>query len=383
MRQKNYIGLLMAMYALVFMGDAQSSYLPLYLGSLGLDNAKIGAVLAAAPLIALCVQPLWGIIGDSASSKNVVVALMLVGSAVSYALIPLSHAILPLILFWIVVFYFFKSSLRGVMDSVTLEYLDTEKAPYGPIRLSGTVGYALMAMVMGWAAKRDMNAIFWLFCIPTLVGAFLMLKVPVVKGHYTKGSLKKIKPLLRQSDFIILMALVFVFNAVQGFYGVFYPVYYVKELGGEMGFLGIILGASAFAEIPFLIKSDALIHRFGEKNLLFSACFVASARWVLTSVVTDTRMQFFVQLLHGWNSIVFMVCVTLFINRIFPLEFKTSGQTFSMFVSQLASYIIGSLVGGVLCLRFSMQKLFLMNGVLLFAITLVLTFFGHKTRSKT
>ena len=71
------------------MGDVPGgTYLPLYLRSIGLTEASIGAILAIAPMVAMATQPMWGMVTDASRSKNVVLITMLGGATLSFFLIP-------------------------------------------------------------------------------------------------------------------------------------------------------------------------------------------------------------------------------------------------------------------------------------------------------
>jgi PPP family 3-phenylpropionic acid transporter len=136
--------------------------------------------------------------------------------------------------------------------------------------------------------------------------------------------------------------------------------------------LGIITSFSAFAEIPFLIFSDSLVKKFGIRALLLVACFVGAIRWILTALVVVPELQFFVQLLHGMNSIVFMFCMAVYINQSVPRELKASGQAFYAFFVGIGSRVIGSWIGGILTTHISKQLIFLTNGLLLLGVLLLI-----------
>lgn len=368
--EKNIL-LFMLLYFLVYMGDTQyGSYLPLYLDRLGYDSAKIGAILAVAPMISMVFQPIWGIISDRASSKNRVLAIMLIGASAVFFLIPYTGAYLVVLMALIILFNIFRSSTHGVTDAITLEYLESSGGRYGPIRMCATVGYAVMSIIAGILAAKKLESIFWLFAVPSVAAALLLFRLPTVRGHYTRGEKVSLRPVLARRELLMLAGIGLLFQSTSGFYSSFYSLYFTNDLGGSTQLLGVIVSLSAFAELPFLIFSDRLVERYGIKNLMLAACLVGAVRWVLTALVSNPYLQLGVQMLHGMNSIVFLFCMAVYINQSMPQQLKASGQTFYAFIVGIGSRIVGSWLGGLLCSYLPKKTVFLYNGILL-AVTLI------------
>jgi PPP family 3-phenylpropionic acid transporter len=371
--KRNYT-LFIVLYFLIYMGDVPGgTYLPLYLRSIGLGEASIGAILAIAPMVAMATQPLWGMATDASRSKNAVLITMLGGATLFFFLIPyVPSSSLPILLGVIILYNVFRSSTHGITDAISLEYLDSIDGKYGPVRMSGTLGYAVMAIIVGAVATRKLTNVFWVFAIPTVMAMALLLMVPTVKGHYHKGSTVNFLTLFKQRELMMLTAIGLLFQSTSGFFHSFFSIYFINDLGGSLQLLGIITSFSAFAEIPFLIFSDSLVKKFGIRALLLVACFVGAIRWILTALVVVPELQFFVQLLHGMNSIVFMFCMAVYINQSVPRELKASGQAFYAFFVGIGSRVIGSWIGGILTTHISKQLIFLTNGLLLLGVLLLI-----------
>jgi len=381
--RQNYT-LFIILYFFIYMGDVPGgTYLPLYLKSIGLQEASIGAILAIAPMMAMFVQPLWGIITDISKSKNSVLMIMLLGASLFFFLIPhIPNSSIALLVGLIVLYNIFRSSTHGITDTIALEYLDTIKAKYGLVRMSGTVGYAVMSIIAGIIAARQLGNIFWLFAVPSASAAVLLLILPNVEGHYKKNSPVNFSSLFKQKELLLLTGIGLLFQSTSGFFHSFYSIYFTNDLGGSLQMLGIITSFSAFAEIPFLIFSDSLVRKFGIRSLMLCACFIGAVRWILTALVSTPEMQFFVQLLHGMNSIVFMFCMAVYINQSVPKEIKASGQTFYAFLVGIGSRVIGSWIGGILTTYISKKLIFLANGLLLLAVLVAISFLMRKHQTK-
>lgn len=142
------------------MGNAvYGTFLPVYLKHIGLSQASIATLLSFGPLVAILAQPIWGSIGDRSENKNKVLQMLLLGSAVSALLFPLSNTYVYLLLI-ICLTTFFQTSIYPLSDAITLEYLSQTKWAFGPIRLAGTIGFALMSVACGVIAQKHIDSIF-------------------------------------------------------------------------------------------------------------------------------------------------------------------------------------------------------------------------------
>ena len=139
-----------------------------------------------------------------------------------------------------------------------MEYLDSIDGKYGPVRMSGTLGYAVMAIIVGAVATRKLTHVFWVFAVPTVMAMALLAVMPTVKGHYTRDSKVSFLTLFKQKELVMLTAIGLLFQSTSGFFHSFFSLYFINDLGGSLALLGIITSFSAFAEIPFLLPSPLM-----------------------------------------------------------------------------------------------------------------------------
>nr|WP_219620133.1 MFS transporter [Bacillus canaveralius] len=133
---KNYI-LFLGLYGIIYIGTAiYNTFLPVYLNNIGLSKTSIASLLSIGPLIAILAQPIWGSLGDRSDSKNRILQILLLGSALTILLFPLSEIYIYLLIV-ICLTTFFQTSIYPLSDAITLEYLSRTKWNFGPIRLAG------------------------------------------------------------------------------------------------------------------------------------------------------------------------------------------------------------------------------------------------------
>lgn len=224
----------LALYALNNMCIAvYGTFFPVYLAQAVYKQAEIGALLAIGPLITIAAQPFWGMAGDRARSKNGVLLFMLLGSAAAIAVYRLSPAYGYLIAAT-AAFTFFQSPVVPLSDAITLEYAVDAGWKFGRIRLAGTIGYAVIAVLAGLVARRRVENIFPLYLALTVLTMLTVWRLPRVQGHQAGKRRVSIRELFRHKHLVMLMVFSAAVHATLGFYYTFFPVYYRQMSAGNV-----------------------------------------------------------------------------------------------------------------------------------------------------
>ncbi|NLB90908.1 MAG: MFS transporter, partial [Clostridiales bacterium] len=140
-----------------FMMDTTASYFNIYLNGIGLSKSTIGIIGGTGSLGALAFQPFLGMLADRSHSKNRMLQMMIISSAALYPLILVSeHMIYILVVFCLYsIVRNFQSSLN---TSMSVEFAERSGTDYGPIRMMGAIGYAVMMAIVAQIANRTNGA---------------------------------------------------------------------------------------------------------------------------------------------------------------------------------------------------------------------------------
>jgi PPP family 3-phenylpropionic acid transporter len=366
-----------ALYALIFMGNAAyNTFIPLYLSNIGFTKGTIGALLALGPFITIFAQPFWGMAGDRANTKNFILKILLFGSAVAVALYSVSTSLYYLVLI-MSLFVFLQSSVGPISDSITLEYLDETKWKFGPIRMAGTIGYALMSIVAGILAKRNVANIFILYFFIALAAFVMVFNLPSIKGHQAHG--KKVSPfiLFRHKELMLFFIFNLIMQIVLGFYYSFFSIYF-QQLGGDTGLLGWAMFLSSTSEIPFLLFADRIIRKIGFRYTLLAAAVVLSLRMLFIGLTSSLAVILLLMLMHGLTFIVLTFSMATYINSEVPKELKASGQALNALICLGLARIVGSVAGGFLSDIYGISRVFVMDSILGFITVAVFSFIFLK-----
>ena len=370
-RQERYPWIFVSFYAISYMAYAISNtFFPIYYKQLGYSGSSLGLLLSVGPFVALLSQPFWGIMADRASSKNLILQIICAVSTVSIFLLVADSRFYFLSLSF-AMFSFFYYPLFALGDTITLEYLKNTGWNFGPIRLAGTLGFAVMAIIAGKLASRNITNIFFLFSACTAVSFLLARKLPVVRGHQHGRQKISILALLKNREFMFLSVFFLAVMSSMGFYYSFYPVYY-EQLGAGRTLVGVSMFVSAVSETPFLLFSSRISRKFHAKYILLGSAAAICLRWLLIYLVSSPYALLPLMLLHGTTFIVLSYAMATYVNNNIPAVLKASGQAVNWIISLGLSRIIGSILGGILVDKYGIRQVFLFNS--LFVAVLIAVF---------
>ena len=358
------------LYGTIYMSLAiYSTFAPIYLDSIGFNKSAIGVLLALGTLVSIVAQPIWGIASDRSYSKNTILRVLLLGSAVSIIFFPLSKSFIFLVII-ISVFTLFQSSINPVSDSITLEYLDKRQWKFGPIRMAGTLGYAIMSVIAGVLARQKIEIIFFLYFCVAIIAFFTVFRLPLIQGHQSKGTRVPIWRIFESRELVILLAFHFIIQITFGFYYSFFSIHYI-QLGADSGLLGWSMLISSASEIPFLLFADRILKKLGIRLTLIISALIISIRWVLIYFVTNIYAILFVNATHGLSFIVFAFCMATFISKNVPKELRASGQTMNALLCIGLARMLGSTIGGIISDITGIKQVFLYTSLIGFTAVII------------
>ena len=355
------IGSAMAAYYAVT--SVYQNYISKYFGAQGLTDIEIGVLMAAPPLISLIAQPVWGTLGDRSRSKTAVFRLMYLASAVLILSYLISSSFWYLLIA-VTAYSFFFTALQPMNDTVALEGL--EGAPFGPVRIAGTMSFAILSPLAGTIIGERWNLSIWMTGGLLIVAAMVTFLLPPVPGHQSESGHKKMKftELFKQKELMLLLGFVMPLQISMGYFYTYFSLHFTELEGANSTLLGLCFTISSAAEIPFLLFSNRLYNRFGAGKLLITAGIAVTIRWILLGTLTNVYAVMATQLFHGWGFIVMTVTMAYYVNDHVPAELKASGQMLLGIVGFGFARAIGNLGGAAFINLFGRQGTFYVSAVL-------------------
>jgi PPP family 3-phenylpropionic acid transporter len=311
--------------------SAMGTYLPylgLYLGAAGLSSTQIGLTASMFPLAGAVMPSIWGLLSDRYGWRKQLLIAMLVCAVITSLLIWLvAHSFLVLFL-CILVLAISLSPVIPLADSITLQWIGEHGGNYGPIRVYGSMGFLITAIIAGSILNTvGVTALFLLlaivFCGPLCVSFFVPGQN---KARVARMKIHEMLVLLRDRTLLLFILFCMVGYGTFAAYNTFFGLY-LRSLGVSTGAIGLASGMATLSELPTMMLSGFLMKRLGVTWLLVIGLGVAVVRWLAYATFTDYPLLFAFTLLHGISFAGFYTAAVTFIDRRVPAHLRTTGQT--------------------------------------------------------
>jgi len=360
---------------------ALTPFLTLYYQSLGLSGTQIGLLAGLVPLTGMLSGALWSATADATRRYRVILLSAIAGTWVATLLVSRATSLatlLPLVL----INALFAAPIGALIDSSVVALLGENRADYGRVRLWGSVGWGLSALLAGPVLERA--GLSWAFTInlTLLVVVFgLGLRVPLAQTEGTPGSSFRggLRILLADGRYLTLLFVALVFGMSLSMV-LSYLFLHMRAMGAGESLMAVTLTAATVSEVPFLFLAGRLLRRFGVSRVMavslalmaapaFAYAFIPSPGWVVA-----------INLFHGPTYALFWAAGVAESSRVAPPGLGATAQgAFSSAMFGLGS-ALGNLSGGFLYDRFGAPFLFHSVGWLLLATLIVFVVLRQHTR---
>lgn len=335
-------------YSLIFMSaGAYGSYIGLYYTDVGFDTSQIGTLSTLSAVMAILVQPYWGLIGDRAQYKNNVLVICTLVTGLSIWLVPLSGDHFGILIGATLLITVFQCAIFPMSTTVTLEIASKNNFKFSSVRTFGSVGFALMSFLSGWIIKYDLIYIFVMYSSLMLLTLALTPFIPKVKGHQRDGKKLNMRVLFKNRKLVHMFLYAMFIQATISFYFSFQAIYSIEQ-GIGTGLIGLGLLIGSVSQFPFMIFFDKLYNTFGITKILLVAGIVQAVRMVLFAYVLSPGTILLLWVLHGGTVILMTLSLMEYVNDSVVPELRASGQMLNAIVMQGMATIVGSLAGGIL-----------------------------------
>ena len=321
-------------------------YWNLYLKHLGFTASQIGelsAILLATKIIA---PNLWGWIADYTGKRVRIIRIAAFIGMSIFSIVLIVHDYWSLLLV-LVGFSFFWNAALPQFEATTMNHLGESKQMYSRIRLWGSVGFIVAALLLAPILQNQgIQFLPWmilllLFCI--WINTLLVQESTSTTTQHQKTSL--LATCFKPPVIALLLASFFI-QASHGPYYAFFSIYleehsYSHSLIGQLWSLGVI------AEIFVFFWMNRLLPKFGAKYLLAIAMALTILRWwLIATFAANLPILVFAQLLHAASFGLFHAAAIYLIDQYFSGNIQGRGQALYSSISFGLGGSLGSLVSG-------------------------------------
>lgn len=353
--------------ALIYISGATfTPYITTYYKSRGITVAQIGILTAIGPLVALVLQPLWGILSDRTGKHLWFLRVAATGSMLSVLLF-YSAVSYPAFAAAVTLYSFFSIVVSPLGDAIAVGFVQESGYRFSLIRMGGTVGYAVVVVIVGAYIKTNPTLSFGL---TSAAFALMLLNTFFMPGGRKKKKKEKLAfgKILRNKKILFVIFYAFVFQTALGCYTSFYSVFLLDQ-GYDNGTVGLMMSISAFSEVPVLLTIDKAMKRFRLEYLLMFSGFMLVVR-ILLPLLPGFPFLILSQCLEGVTYMVMYYCTVMFMNENLGQELRGTGMALLCMVQTGLASLFSNVLGGYLGQALGLKKTFFLYAVVLLAVTL-------------
>lgn len=330
-----------------------------------LNYSQIGTLFAINSLIAVIAQPLWGILTDKYLNTRKSFLLALALSSILVLGFLLVKGYVPISI-WVVIFVIFQSPILSLNDAFCYEVIDSNKSlQYGKLRLMGSIGYAVIALIMALVIKHtSVSSSFFAFALLGALGVTVLKGIKVKSGPVRNVlDFNDVASVLKNRRFLLLaisaMPVSASMNANSN-----YLATLIQSTHGDVSNIGFLWFIIAISELPAFYFGGKLFSRFGEVNMYLTSLGFYILRFLLDSFCGQYQLVIAVQLLQAITYPLYIMATLQCISNTVPNKARTTAITVFAAITGGIGGFIGSKTGGLIIQTFNVFILFRVMSVL-------------------
>ncbi|WP_062311298.1 oligosaccharide MFS transporter [Demequina rhizosphaerae] len=366
------------------------TYMGLWLDDEGMSGGSIGLVSTVMALVAMCLQPVYGLVQDRLGFRKplfafVVVSAAMVGPFFQFVFKPLIGVDQRLAA---VVGGFFLSLVTYAGVSVVEAFNERASRAngfeYGHARLFGSLGGSFASAIGGviWAANPD--NIWWAATFSALVLGVLLFvaRVPhqAPAAHHAEGeahahkiSREAIVGLVTDRNFLGFVVLMMGTAALYDVFDQQFSIYFTDRVqhGDPEGLFGTVVSIQILLEAVVMIFTPAIVNRIGAKRGLQIFAAILVVRVLGSALVTTTEALIMWRLLAAIEIPFMLVSVMKYLTRMFDVKISATAYMLGFGVAKSLGVALFSAAFGRSYDRVGFEQSYLIMSVVIAVVTVL------------
>lgn len=355
-----------------------SPFLSAYYRQNGISSSQIGLLMTISPLASVIIQPFWAKRSDETGKAKKYACIIVLGIMLSLYTFYLGHSFAVFFIASILL-ALFATSVNPMIDAIVIRNANYFQYNFASIRMGGTVGYAVIVLLVGIYLRKNPSAQFFLASIGYLILLLLLLKLPSSENHQPVAVKKKVpfwqqfrlSEIFTDKTIYFVLAFAFIYQLGASFLASFLGVYTV-ELGYGQAQVGILSCVQACSEIPVLLLIRRLSKKFGALHLIAAATFLMGAR-LITASGGSLLFLILAQAMQGITYMIVHFCCATYIASHAKEGKASQGQSVLYIVQTGIASILGNIFGGRIIDRIGIQFSYRYFGIVILIIASVIT----------
>jgi PPP family 3-phenylpropionic acid transporter len=318
-------------------------YWGLYLKSEQFSPADIGILMSLFQISRIFAPNFWGWLADHTGKRVQWIRLTALLGLCGFAAVFWAHGFFWLF-FVMAALSLFTSSTLPLAESLTLAHLATTSGHYSRIRMWGSLGFIVAALILGFLIDATgIHSLLWFLLIVqmTLFALSYTLPEPKIEPHAHDHF--SIWQVLKQPNVIALLVGCSLMVTAHGVLYNFYSIY-LNEHGYSKTTIGLLWSVGVICEIGIFMLMPKIMKRLSLKAILLVSLVLAVIRFSLIGMAVDNLAWLILaQSLHAATFGSFHAASVEVITQFFNGRHQARGQA----IYNSVAYGIGGTVGGI------------------------------------
>jgi PPP family 3-phenylpropionic acid transporter len=329
------------------------------------NGPQIALLTGIPPLLTLFAGPFWTNVADSRRWHRQVMSMGILVAIFSVLLLQ-NMSIFALALITVIVLYFFFSPVASLSDSATIAMLGTDKAMYGRVRIGGTIGWGLFALIAGAMINNyGLKLAFWGFAFFSLINLFIAQKLVFedTAGHESLSG-GGVRFFLKSRRWQLFLVSSFLGGLGASSVASFLAPY-MTGLGANESQIGFAIMIATLTELPIFFFGNHLLRRFEAQKLFFFSLLMMGFRSIFYALVQTTSAVFVVQAFGGMIFPAMWLAGVAYADEHAPAGLKSTAQGLFGAMSFGFGAAVGGFLGGLLLESVGGRGMYLVFGFII------------------
>ena len=351
-------------------------FLSLQFKAVGYNGVQISLLNMLSALAVILTAPQYGLIFDRSKDKRLILLISLAIATVTLFLIPYLRAFGAMLVIYTINRVIVSSSItasENLSYQVSADKNGEEKAGFGSLRMWGSLGFALTALLGGMIFQNfgllRNSRIFLALMVATFVVLLLMPESIFRERRSTESgetalSTRGVIKLIAKDQYLLLTVVALaltdpLFDGVRSFEPIF-----MEELGLPVSVIGLAATLSALLEMPMMLGADRLIERIGVQNLVIAILSFDLTRRLLVWIFPSGWVVFALNIMTAISFTLRLITTVHLINLRIPKQYTTTALTFVFNTLNGIMYILSNAISGVIYDAFGARQIYLVSATL-------------------
>ena len=340
-----------------------SPYASLYFADKGMTAAQIGVLMSLIQVMRIFGPNLWGWVADRSQKRVLVLRITALAALAAFSGMFFGRTFAHFFIVMVAI-NMFTSAQGPLSEALMLSEMRGDLTHYGKLRLWGSVGFILLAVISGELLDRQgIDSMPWIalaMLALVLIASWRMQESPHIDAQQDRPS---VRVLLQRREVIAFFASTFLMIAAHSSLYVFYSLY-LAQIGYSKTVIGLMWSLGVVAEIVFFFYQTPIFRRFGVRKLMIVSLLIAVLRFLMIGFCAQSLFWLLVaQVLHAATFGVHHSASVATLQRWFSGPLQARGQALFISISYGLGGTAGGLVLSVFWDRFGAQSIYLTSAL--------------------